>query len=385
MAKNYQGDKEYLEEVRARGGHRSEKDYDRFLARKEAEAQAEYEREKAEFKKEYYKLSDKTREYLEYEDIQVINNLIWKDSRGNEHENFIEEAIEYGCLYRHASNNNKYEGFLVDTGKISKQQYAEIKDLIEKTPFKKICLIDNDMDYQHTSGNVISWIWESFVSLVKAFIISVIVAVVIVLLPFIPEMLGTILFFVIMGCDLLLIISDFPMFLQKRNFAVLKYVLREEVLKKNPQQLTPVLTKLEAVYKEAIENITDEKDIRRIILNYEYNMLQIEDMKKTYMPDEKEEILLAYDATSANLFTKGLLLTDKKLYFHDFFKFKKISIGLSEIKNIERKNKIFSLIKINNHSLLVPSEKSDFPKALCELLKNAISVLQEEKENVLEN
>lgn len=376
--RNYDGDEEYQQYVRSYGGHRSEAGYIRYLEEIREDLES---RLKA--------LSKKTRDYLKWEDYQLTNNMVWIDSKNIRHRGFLEKAIKYGLFCR-GNSQIKYEGFLVEENRISRQQYKEIEDVVKIIPFRKICLVDSEADYNEVFS-FLEWCAYTFIVPIIVFIACIFLGGIISEIFEISLGVRTIgikiIKYLLIGIFGIRGIKYFPTNSKRKNFTFLKSLIHDE-LKKLPQQLSPMLESIESIYKDAAEKLVDEDKKNRIIFNYMYNILQFRNMAKIYMPKSEEELIIAYDDTIGHSFKDGFLLTDKTLYFSDAKQlYKIIAIGVDEIDDIilRNDNELKTIIIICNgkeYSLgrMIGNEGIVI---LYELLKNSVSILKHNTENAI--
>lgn len=323
MAKNYSGDKAYQRAVRARGGHRTEKDYARWQKSKYGSSGC--------YSEGSYSLPKKIEDY-----------------------------------YAWRNRENKYEGFLVIEKRISRKQFDEIKSKVEKIPFEKICLIDSDENYKDTTTFIITSVILGHLGLDR----------------FLLGQIGKgILKFITFGgfsCWWIIDIFRMSKLVHNKNFELVKSIVSNESV--IPTERIPLCDKIKEIYTQDIEPHIDSETIEKIIfqdLNKNDSFKAIESFKI----DDSETILFGYDDTLKNSFKSGFVLTEKKLYFTDGNSFtKNTSISVTEINSITFKKKLgIAYICINDTCISITSPIGKDSEKICELLNKAVRILQKEK------
>lgn len=331
MARNYSGDKEYLREVRARGGHRTEADYRRYKARK-------------------------YNGYIPSTPIKIEDYANWKDSP------------------------NSYEGFFVIEKRITKEQFEEIKEELVKIPFEKVCLIGVDKDY-------INYVDYSALGIFDLVLISFFFGY----LGIDRFLLGQVRIGILklitggaFGIWWIIDIFKMPKLVRDRdnkkedekynkNFELLKSIIKSE---KSSELLNNQfdLNNYEKIIEESKSLLSNSDYTQRLLLNIG-DSIKIETVKTNFNVNSEDVFFFAYDDTIRKNFKEGFLLTDKNLYFTEIGK--NMVLKISEISELSLKNgRLAKYIIVNNHKISIASLLSEDATVLFLFLQKSIEFIK---------
>ena len=317
MARNYSGDKEYQREVRARGGHRTEADYERYKARKNRSSG------------ESYSVPKKIEDYYR-----------WKDEE------------------------NKYEGFFVIEKRISKEQFLQIKNELEKVPFERVCLIGSNKDYHDSFAMIITSVLLGYLG-IDRFALGQIG-------------IGILKFLTFGGASCWWIIDIFrmPTLVRAKNFKIVKEIIKEfekesmfTVSENTESSRTEgsVNENIKNIFKESGIKDFDSDDFQRVLF-CESDSPKVEVVKEYYNINKNDIFILAYDDTIRKNFKEGFLLTSNNLYFTE--KGEKSVIAIREINELRLESKgIAHYINVNGHKISITSLLADERKVLFSVLE----------------
>ena len=324
MARNYSGDKEYQREVRARGGHRTEADYERYKARKNRSSG------------ESYSVPKKIEDYYR-----------WKDEE------------------------NKYEGFFVIEKRISKEQFLQIKNELEKVPFERVCLIGSNKDYHDSFAMIITSVLLGYLG-IDRFALGQIG-------------IGILKFLTFGGASCWWIIDIFrmPTLVRAKNFKIVKEIIKEfekesmfTVSENTESSRTEgsVNENIKNIFKESGIKDFDSDDFQRVLF-CESDSPKVEVVKEYYNINKNDIFFLAYDDTIRKNFKEGFLLTSNNLYFTE--KGEKSVIAIREINELRLESKgIAHYINVNGHKISITSLLADERKVLFSVLEKMIYSLK---------